>query len=663
VFRPNDACVDDLVLNPPGGPFTIEEFYLPDFTVATARPSPTPLVCRSTALANYNVRSAPNLQGTPFLLTSSRSVIVSGRTHPSISPTWYRISGWDPNDAQAIGWIIQDGTNPPGGLSPEPVECTYLPLYNDQATPEIPTATPTASSTPTRGPSPTASPTATQTATNTPIPVITLSPTPTLIACTARIIQTIGNQNVLLRDIPAGNGIEVIPSNATIPVYGGWNLAGSDGGPSPEWWWYTERNGKFGYVNASFVDDFNSCPRTLVQPPQPLAPAPYSPCFVKLTAASAQVVDANNNVIDTLTDQSVLIRVYGRSDEAVSERYLISEPGAVLPQRWVTTSLFRVEPAYAYGCQPKALGKFRYTSDQEYWSIIGTYANGFAAPVSFTDYPYQTLRNTQYFIKGGQHTGIDLIYAPPNGLGTPLDFTVRAQYDGVVVDAGPSGITGRFAIEGLTTHPFPGRAGTYYDDGIFYFAVTWKNDWDEQNDRLEKPASGYDFTDPDFGLTAQDLEFITLLNGQLKRDGSCTQLAGWPSLNPPPPLPGCVAGSDRQMIIWYDSDNNDGDKADIQTVYYHIQIDGSQYETWNTICTQLDRQDTWVKVRSGIPQYAACNVAQGQPLGVAEWIGWSSDTHLHYEVFVDGNHNGEFERIVGVLIEREDPITAFATFR
>ncbi|MBV6436534.1 MAG: Protein TolB [Anaerolineae bacterium] len=463
---------------------------------------------------------------------------------------------------------------------------------------------------------------------------------------------TNANDVINVREAPWGAILNTVASDIEVELLGGWFFEPVDGTP-PQWWW-TIRTGTIqGYVFSGLIEDINDCPRPLLQPPSPPLPELDSQCWIRLrpSVASAQVYDGAGVPLSGVTiSGSDPIRAYGNSRDAseLSIQHLINVPGQ-FPQQWVNTSLF--EPAgqeFSRACASHVLGRFRRTTDPEYWSIVGSYALAFEAPVSFQTYEYDDFRNSQPF---GVHSGVDLVYGPPDGVGTAFDFEVRSQHAGVVVDAGPSGIVGRYIMRNLdsVSNPFPNRNGTFYDPETrtLYFAVVWNA---RPNSTHERPNSGFDFGDPPFGLRDEEARFLYSIGWGFV---ACADLNDFQShVEGIADAENCNAGPDRQIIIQYDSDLTDN-LPDIQTTYFHITVDTHpQYEDWKGQCSARDRTATFQSHNT------VCDIGVQTSLGMAKWIGWSSAPHLHYEIAVDMNGDGNFTKT-----EREDPLMAYRTFR
>ncbi|MCU0498831.1 MAG: hypothetical protein MUF87_15880, partial [Anaerolineae bacterium] len=533
--------------------------------------------------------------------------------------------------------------------------------YNSGVILPLPTATPTLILTPT--PTQNSCPAfdsrapACQVITPTPtgtLPPLTFTPSPTYTSCLGRTSTTIDNTPINVRERPWETVVGTVPALTDIILHGGWSAVQVDGGNTPTWWWYMTYGNLRGYVNESLIQT-NSCPRHEIAPPPEPVPEVGALCYVRLTGASASVFNWQDQVVDTISNQ-VPILVYGRSNELVSERYLIALPGT--PQRWINKSLFTVaSPEYIYGCLERVLGRFRYEEDgSSTWRNTGHYANNFLAPVDFTTIPYPELRNSQLF--GGHHLGIDLIHGPPAGAGNPQDFPVFAQHHGIIVDAGPSGITGRLVVDGLSQHPYPERAGTYFEGNVLYAAITWFYDSDLDNDIAETPTSGYRYDKPPFGIQNAETREILAQNGVFRIGvAPCTAAVPHeePRQNQPLP-PGCVGGADRQVIIWYAADETLG-VPDIQVIYYHVSVDEvTTYNTWRGVCSRVNRMETWQRTTNNDPMFQGCRVNPLTSVGHARWIGWSSTSHLHYEIWIYNSITQKFEF-------RIDPLITLQTFR
>jgi hypothetical protein len=455
----------------------------------------------------------------------------------------------------------------------------YIPYRNVKpanCTAPAPTDTPTPTKTNTPVNTPTRTPTPTYTASRTPLP----SNTP--VPCVAKTIQTTDGVSIYIRSAPRGEVVGLIPSNTNVILDGGWDAIETEGGGNPIWWWFVEYNGQFGYVKETLITP-NACLKTPRQPPLEVGISTSTSCSIKLAASSANVVNHALQVVRTITDKNIVTKVYGRSSDEPSTRYLIAEPG--LAQEWVTQSLFApVNDADSlYGCQPRVLGRFNYidvNSNTGIWKRIGYYANRFKAPISPLDgYLDGAFRNSQLF---GTHNGVDLVYAPNDGAGTAQEFRAYPPREGVIVEVGPSGITGRFLMDGFGANPLPNRSGTSYENGTLFFAVTWFYDGNPNNDTFESPTSGYKYDAPKFGVQPSDFGSLT---GGVFRSGTtpCTSVTP-PAPNTFPSLPGCVGGADRQVIIWY-GETPTRNLPDIQTIYYHVDVTAvSQYPNWDDKC-------------------------------------------------------------------------------
>jgi hypothetical protein len=463
-------------------------------------------------------------------------------------------------------------------------------------------------------------------------------------------------ETIRLWDRPEGSVIERLNPGEPVILIDGVNRFG--------WWWWHIRvisdPTLEGYVREDVVINSNNCPENEVEPqPLPL-PRPNESCFVRLTAASAEVRNGKGethqegDLLGTITDPSLDILVYGTSNDR--SLLLISQPG-ILDQQWVIRSLFTPNPLDARACKPNVLGRFNRDIRQPYWTAVGFYANNFLAPISPTQFAneYGIFRNSVPYSRGG-HTGVDLVYRPPDGMGNSISFEVHAQANGVVVDAGPDGITQAHQFEriytGVTEPPgnrFAGRPGTFYwteqlsaDSWkvTYYVAMTGDRDDDPDNNGPERPNAGYN-PDP-FGIT------VTEYRGLIQDNFSpvCTRAAG------------CIDGPGRQIIIWYQVSGST--QPVLQTIYYHISVDElPQYQQLRQVCS-ANRNTTWTNVViQNNANYNVCRVTTGNFLGHARLIGFATAPHLHYEIFVDRDNNGQFERPA----EREDPLMAFSTIR
>lgn len=203
---------------------------------------------------------------------------------------------------------------------------------------------------------------------------------------------------------------------------------------------------------------------------------------------------------------------------------------------------------------------------------------------------------------------------------------------------------------------FEGRNGVFYwikDNGdgtstvTYFFAMTGIEDDVSDNDENEKPSTGY----YSFGLIRNDVLKLTSM-GFLRVDSNCNNIGG------------CSTGPGRRLIIWYDTHDDDSGQSrpEIATVYYHVAIDPTNYEQLKSRCSSSNRNETWNGFVSGDSTYAVCLVQSQAYLGVAEQIGFSDAPHLHYEVYIDVDNNGQIDTSPSTS-EREDPLMAFATIR
>lgn len=272
-----------------------------------------------------------------------------------------------------------------------------------------------------------------------------------------------------------------------------------------------------------------------------------------------------------------------------------------------------------------------------------------------------------------------------DGAGNSIPFEVYAQSNGIVVDAGPDGVTHSYQYEknycGQATVPgnqYPNRGGVFYwtvsigeetcgrdESGqpitgireIYFIAVIGDQDdaiSDEQRD-AETPATGY----YSFGLTRQERE------DNLQQVFQFTNVC---SSNPGV----CVDQPGRRLIVWYDVANDEPNggpnRPEIQTVYYHVAVDTiPQYGDWRSVCSG-DRDLTWTKTMiENDPQYNNCEITtaltvEGLWVGQARLIGFTTAPHLHYEVHIDQYNDGSFDGWPDFR-DREDPLMAFWTIR
>ncbi len=268
-----------------------------------------------------------------------------------------------------------------------------------------------------------------------------------------------------------------------------------------------------------------------------------------------------------------------------------------------------------------------------------------------------------------------------DGAGNSIPFEVYAQSNGIVVDAGPDGITRSYQYEKnycgqepVPGNQYPNRGGVFYwtvpipigsdtcggisgVKEIYFVAVTG-----EQDDTIsgevrdsEEPATGY----YPFGLS------------RLERENNLQQVFQFTNVCSSNPGV-CVDQPGRQLIIWYDVANdepNDGpNRPEIQTVYYHVAVDTiPQYGDWRSVCSG-DRDLTWTQTMiESNPSYDICKIttalsAEGFWVGQARRIGFATAPHLHYEVHIDRYNDGSFDGSPDFR-DREDPLMAFWTIR
>jgi hypothetical protein len=435
------------------------------------------------------------------------------------------------------------------------------------------------------------------------------------------------------------------------------------------WWWHVrnEVTELEGYVIGTSIDNVNNCPPIEVIPPPPPLRTPPGICYVDLVGTSADVragdgsTHAESTYIRTITAPAEGSAVYGISSDL--SLYLINDPG-ILHQEWTLRSLFASNPPDARACQANVLGVFPRTSDPIRWSTIGFLVDNFHAPID------PALYNNEYhhfYLSDGydhdDHSGLDIVYRPGSGA-TSTEFSAYAPYDGVVVDAGPSGITRRDILQKFFPGPeqppnaYAGRSGVYYDADYevrpepegegwlvtYEFARTGFEDDDTNNNDSEEPHRGY----YPFGLLRDEYENLLQAGFQNLCSGDY----------------GCTQGPDRQMVIWHSADSDP--HPDIQTVYHHIEVVSENYEVWRTQCSNGgQRRQTWDNATiAGNPSYdtfGVCRVVSGvTQIGTARWIGYSTGTHLHFEVWVDRNDNGEFDKTPN---ENENPMMIPAMIR
>jgi hypothetical protein len=181
-------------------------------------------------------------------------------------------------------------------------------------------------------------------------------------------------------------------------------------------------------------------------------------------------------------------------------------------------------------------------------------------------------------------------------------------------------------------------------------------------DSKEEPSSGYRYERPPFGIQNNEIEgfFGNFPFANFRTSAPCNGVIPPPNRSSLPTLPGCVNGADRQMVIWY-GENPTGNAPDIQTIYYHLSAEATPNNTqWMNHCRGgniTERMAIWnlsVHSASATP----CEIIRGQRLGVARWIGWSSATHLHYEV---SPYNPVLLNFMPY--DRIDPNIAFSTLR
>jgi hypothetical protein len=501
-----------------------------------------------------------------------------------------------------------------------------------------------------------------------PDPTLTPSPTPDFL-CQGQISNPLTGSydNVVLRDraktdpVQAGIVIDKLDPGEPVYLLDGYN-------PGDAWWWHirgANNPSKDGYVHSSVVDNYNNCSLTVLIPPTPPVSQPGEMCFVDLPGGyEVTVYSGDNTSIRTITGPVDGIRVFGTSQDR--SRFLISSPGDTLPQEWVNRGLFVSNPPNARACQDYALSRFHYSTHasqypQEYWNAVGSYAHDFQAPISLTQYQneYHLFRNSYPYINPG-HEGTDVVYRP-NGNSVP--FMVYSQHTGVIVDAGPDGITRTlrysraYSTNNVPSNQFAGALGVFYwtqelgngnTQVTYFFAVTGENDPDADKE-AQRPSQDY----YPFGLTQDEIDFKLKLSG-FEADPGCNHNAG------------CSLGPGQRVIIWYNTLDDDSGatlRPEVATVYYHVAVDQiANYSNINTYCSRRIREETWNGAMGGDPNYAICLIAGVQQLGEASHIGFADAPHLHYEVYVDYDNDGQIE-LAPPTNEREDPLMAFATIR
>jgi hypothetical protein len=512
----------------------------------------------------------------------------------------------------------------------------------------------------------------------------TPTPTPTPATCTASIHDPLLPpwERVNVRALANGLIIGSFAQGTEINLIDGYTDEYS------VWWWHvleqvTEIEG---CVIGNSVVNFNNCPQIEVVPPPPPQPQPSEVCLVDLQQNSAEVRDGSGEqgaLLRTITTAVDNLRVYGTNYGL--DLLLISPPG-VMPQEWVDRSRFMPDSDHTRACQNYVLGRFKRDTRPEYWTAVGVYANTFRAPVSSTQYnaEYALFRNSYHFTPNPEapHTGTDLVYGPPNGRGDATNFDVYAQGNGVIVDAGPDGVTRAYQLErdyGTPEEPvlaapanrYARRAGVFYWTTpipanspnpygfhvTYYVAMIGSEDDDPQNDVPERPNSGA--YSRGFGITATELELLHQ-EGFTQISERCNGEFG------------CIEGPGRQIVIWYevaDDEPSGPNRPEFQTIYYHIAVDElPRYVQLKSLCS-ADRNATWAAVIAGNPAYDICRITtaftpDGSALGRTRQIGFADVPHLHYEIYVDRDNNGQFERASDdALNDLEDPLMAFATIR
>lgn len=131
-------------------------------------------------------------------------------------------------------------------------------------------------------------------------------------------------------------------------------------------------------------------------------------------------------------------------------------------------------------------------------------------------------------------------------------------------------------------------------------------------------------------------------------------------------LYGCSEGPGQQIVIWYEA--NDGDTAaDIEVAALHVLMADTQFEHWNKYCSgrgDTNRIAIYSREIAKPTNEAICRVALGTDLGEASLIGYTTGTHLHYQVHLDDqgpDDNDIFLRPYSstVPMEAVDPVVSY----
>lgn len=396
---------------------------------------------------------------------------------------------------------------------------------------------------------------------------------------------------------------------------------------------------------------------------------------------STHLGDIGNTIGDQEDETALVFPVYGLFITNGVSYFLLSPVGEVQPdvysqmfpslpgnpmaaQNWVNASFFTItSPARA--CDESALGRIpfyflQHPEDVSYRRTLAHYMNTFLAPVNREiylrtgapdgvtgeqAYLYNSFRVSQR--PGIGHWALDVVFRPPDGRDNVIEsqpFPVYAPADGVIVDTGYDGITGTDYFTGpyetfpsWITSACPAATSVKRCNPTGSYLVQFYQK-DESNWQLlialRYDTDNSETTDDNYVLNSTGLPPTGML--EVGRDlTSLLDQVRAGSLTRCPDEYGCSDGPGQQIVIWYETDDGDS-SADIETAFLHVNMNAADFATWKDICSMHPNG-----VRTRVQAYndglndVRCQTASQQLLGEAQRIGFTTGTHLHYQMALD----------------------------
>jgi hypothetical protein len=331
-------------------------------------------------------------------------------------------------------------------------------------------------------------------------------------------------------------------------------------------------------------------------------------------------------------------------------------------QNWVNASFFSIISA-ARACDESALGRMpsyflQNPEDITYRRTLAHYMNTFLAPVDRAIYVrtqsssgealYNSFRVSQRLNVG--HWAVDVVFRPPDGRNNQMEsqpFPVYAPASGVIVDAGYDGITGTDYFTGpyeafpswvtsacpaATSENGCNPTGSYLvqfyrkDESTWQLMVALRYDTDNSgttdrtynlNSTGEPPSGILDAENPDWTALVDRI-----------RSGQLTRCSG---------DFGCSDGPGEQIVIWYEAGDGDS-SADIETTFLHVVMSPADFALWKETCSMRPNGErTRIQAYTDGLNDPRCQVASQRLMGQVQLIGFTTGTHLHYQLALDSS--------------------------